>query len=274
MSNPQQPGQFGPPHDGNQGPSTPPGGQPPQTPPGGSPQQPYGQGPGTPPGGQPYGQQQPPPFGQQPQQPGQPGPGQPYGQPGQQPPFQGGPGQPGFQGAPPAKPGGKGKIVKLVVGIVVLIAVGIAAVVYFTKSPATANAGDCIKVNDASATDADVEKIDCGSADAIYKVGKKLDSGNATCPGANYDSYYTKSKSGGGFTLCLMLNAKDGECFDNVISGGGGKATRVTCGPGAEIQVVKVINGKADETACDGEAEGGVVYEEPPTTLCLKRVEA
>ncbi|MCG8916740.1 hypothetical protein L6E12_13155 [Actinokineospora sp. PR83] len=298
MSNPQQPGQPGPqgqpPH--GQGPGTPPGGQPqygqaPGTPPGGQPQygpgtppggQPqYGQAPGTPPGGQPqYGQA---PGGQPQYGPGTPPGGQPqYGQvpgtppqgvPGQQPPppFGQQPVQvdampPGPPPTPPKK--SKGRLIGLAIVAVVVVVIGILAVVNLTKSPASADAGDCIKVNNASTTDADVEKIDCGSAEAVLQVAKKLDSASAKCPEGNYQQYTSEGR-GSDFSLCLMLNAKKGECFNDLDSVA--KARKVDCA-GAQTEVLDVVEGKSDQEACAGapNTNNGRLYTEPARVICLE----
>ncbi|WP_051385763.1 LppU/SCO3897 family protein [Actinokineospora inagensis] len=239
MSNPQQPGQFGPP----QG-------------------QPFPQGPGTPPGGQPYPQQGPgtPPGGQQfPPPPGQ-APPPPFGQP-----------PVGYPAAPPqvapAKRGGGKKVLRIVLILIVLLVVGGGAVYYFTKSPATASVGDCIKINKASATNADVEKIDCGDPAALYKVGKKLDSSSSSCPS---DSDFTEFQQTGsnGYVLCLAYNVKKGDCVANYKDDE--KARKVTCGgSGSDLEVVDVIDGKADREGCADNVP--LVYNEPTKfTLCLK----
>ncbi|SDD27275.1 LppU/SCO3897 family protein [Actinokineospora iranica] len=306
MSHPQQPGQFGPPQPYHPGQPMPPGGQ--QPPPYGQPQQaqPYGQQPPPPYGqqpqqpgqpygqpqgpGQPYGQPQEPgqPYGQQPGQPyGQPqDPGQPYGQPGQPygqqpPPPYGQQPHPGFPPAPPEGGGGapksKAKVIRLVVGLVVVAAIGIAVFAFSGTSAASAEPGDCIKVNSADANDADVEKIDCAKPEAVYKVGKKLDSSVGDC-GEFYEEYSERRtgrrSSGKSFKLCLMLNAKEGDCFDNVVgTNTAGKAVRVSCAGGsAEVKVAAVINGKADENACSRDVDSAYIYSQPATTLCFKRV--
>ncbi|HVK25155.1 MAG TPA: hypothetical protein VM677_27675 [Actinokineospora sp.] len=259
MSNPQQPGQFGSPQGG------------------GDPQQPFNQGPGTPPGGQ-----QPPPFGQQPQgqpfpgqqpPPGQPFPGQqpPQGQPfpGQQPPpFGQQPVQPGM--VPPPPPAKKGKLAKIILGLVVLLVLGGVGFYQFTKSPASANVGDCIKVNSAGATDADVEKIDCGKPEAVYKVAKKLDSTSADCPEGSYDKY-TQSKGSSGFSLCLMVNAKQGECYADIQDVE--KAKKVDCGdPAATFEVLQIAEGQTEPTACTAEGvNDGFIYTDPKVVICGKR---
>lgn len=288
MSNPQQPGQFGPPPGGpqppfNQGPPTPPGGQ--QSPygrqPGQQPPQPYGQQPppfGQQPGQQqaPYGQQpdqQSPPFDQQPGQQQPPygrQPQQPYGQ--QPPPFGQEPVQPGF--VPPPSGPNKGKIIKLVVILVAIVAVGIGGFLAFNKSAASADVGDCIKVKDASATNADVEKIDCAKPEAVFKVAKKLDSASATCPTADNSSYleYEQSgrRGGGGFSLCLMLNTAKGECFTDLTKAA--EARKVPCSdPNVKFEVLEVVEGKNDPEACTAEGvNDGFMYAEPKMTICGK----
>ncbi|SDI53216.1 hypothetical protein SAMN05192558_108408 [Actinokineospora alba] len=294
MSNPQQPGPFGSPQGGpqppyNQGPPTPPGGhQPPPygQQPGQQPPPPYGQQPGQqpPPFGQqpgqqpppfgeqagqqqpPFGQQpgqQPPPFGQQPQQ--------PYGQ--QPPPFGQEPVQPGF--VPPPSGPNKGKTIKLVVILVAIVAVGIGGFFAFNKSAASADVGDCIKVKDDSATNADVEKIDCTKPEAVFKVAKKLDSAAATCPTADnsmYLEYEQSSRRGGsgGFSLCLMLNTKVGECFTDLRKSA--EARKVPCGdPSVKFEVLEVVEGKNDPDACTAKGvDDGFMYAEPKMTICGK----
>ncbi|MBC6447179.1 LppU/SCO3897 family protein [Actinokineospora xionganensis] len=285
MSNPQPPGPYGPPPGGpqppyNQGPPTPPGGQ--QPPYGQQPPPPYGQQPGQqpppfgqqpghqpPPFGQqppPFGQQpgqQPPPFGQQPQQPDQ-----PYSQ--QPPPFGQEPMQPGF--IPPPSGPSKGKIIKLVVILVAIVAVGIGGFFAFNKSAASAAVGDCIKVKNDSATNADVEKIDCTKPEAVFKVAKKLDSASANCPKDSDYMEYEQSgrRGGGGFSLCLMVNAKVGECFTDLRKSA--EARKVPCGdPKVKFEVLQVVEGKNDPEACTVKGvDDGFMYAEPKVTICGK----
>lgn len=264
-----QPPQGGP---GGGGYGPPPGGQPGQ--PGQPYGQPYGGQPQTPPGGQPYGGPQTPPGGQPPQTP--PG-GQPYGgQPQQGQPFGAQPpgGQPpaAYPTPPPpdpaAKPGKGGTIAKIIGGIVVLgILVG--GFLYFQgKSASSAAVGDCIKVNNASATNADVEKIDCNSAEAMYKVGVTKDDSAASCPSDTYVSYTEE----GSLLLCLQLNVKEGECIHETTT----DDKRVDCGsPDASYKVAKVIKGKDDANECGAEnAENALTYPEPALTICRVAADA
>ncbi|GAA4415489.1 hypothetical protein GCM10023148_11880 [Actinokineospora soli] len=289
MSNPQPPyGQQPPP--GGPYPGTPPQGQP--YPPQGQQYPPQGQQPyqGTPPHGQPYPQQgqqpypgtppqgqQYPPQGQQPY-PGTPPQGQQYGGPppqgepyGQQPPPPTGqpfPGAPPEGGVPPKK--SNAKLIRAIVVIVGILIVGGVGVYFFTKSPASAAVGDCIKVNKASATDANVEKIDCGKPDAVYKVGKKLDSSTGSCPDGDYTEY-SQTGRGSGFTLCLTVNVTKGDCLTGLDSPE--KTKKVPCGGGdVELEIVEVLAGKTDVAECEG-VEGavdGLTYSEPASVVCVK----
>ncbi|GAB2988301.1 LppU/SCO3897 family protein [Saccharothrix stipae] len=275
---PQQPG-WGPPSS-PQGFPAPPPGQP-------YPQQPYPQ-PGYPqqPGYQPMPgyQGQPPQYAQpqyaqpqyqQPQyqqqgfpQPGRQQPG--YQQPGYP------TGQPGHpqQQFPPPPAKGTSRGAKALVAVVALGIVGIviAGIIANVTGPSGAEAGDCIKVISASVADADVEKVECSSPDAAFKVAANLDSSTDACPDGDYAEY---SDSGGrrsdGFKLCLMLNAAEGECFKQEGSIVAGKTTKVTCDSSATYKVAKVIAGRADENGCES-GDTVSVYSQPATTICLSEV--
>ncbi|MGH3879658.1 MAG: LppU/SCO3897 family protein [Actinophytocola sp.] len=258
-----QGGPYGPPG----GPYGPPpgGGRPPQTPPGGGQ---YGQQPYGPPGGQPQ-------YGGGPGGPG--GPGGQYGGPGGQfggPPPQTPPGgQPfgqepaeGFGPTPPAAPTPKkrpSKVVRIVATAV--IALVVAGVVLWMQrdAPASAKAGDCIKVNDAAK--ADIEQIDCASKEAVYKVAVTRDDVAAKCPNDNYLEY-TETGSGD-LKICLVLNAKQGDCFQENTQ----DHTRVECtSPKASFQIAKVVQGSEDAKQCGAEnAAAALTYPEPKMTLCL-----
>lgn len=276
----QQPGQGQPGRYGQQ-----PGGY------GQQPTQPHGQRPyGQPPYGQqqPYGQPQP--YGQQ-QPSGQP---QPYGQPGG-----------GYEPPPPPR-NNKTAIIIVVVAVLVLIGAG-AGVFILTNnddgpndasgSPTSSQAppsdesdpageptedttedipvvpgsavdaevGDCIKVNNASATNADVEAIDCADPLAVYKIAVKEDDDTATCPG---DDYVTYSEAGQ-LLLCLMLNAEEGECFNETPQ----EDKRVDCGsPDASYRVSAVHEGVEDVNRCGADSPYALSYPEPPLTICRTTV--
>ena len=232
----------------------------------------------------PYGAPQPPQYGrptpqqgwgQPPQQPTpqgwappqQPGFGQqpPYGPPGVQPAF----GQPAFgqplPPMPPAKKGG-GKV-KLVITLVVVVGVLVGGYFLNKSAPASANPGDCINIVSASIVDPKIEKVDCGSTDAAYKVALNLDSASDKCPEGDYGSYSESGRRSSGFTLCLMLNAAEGDCFKTEGNFVSGKTTKVTCGADASYKVSKIVTGSVDKAAC-GSDGNELVYSQPATTIC------
>jgi hypothetical protein len=178
--------------------------------------------------------------------------------------------------APPPPPKAKGPLIVATVAITVVLGV----IVYIfvgnrhdgsTAAPTRASAGDCIKVNTASSVDADVAKIDCTSPDAVYKVGKRIQGADRTCPSDSYD-VYTQSGRGTGFTLCLMLNAHEGDCFAGV-TGAAATTKKVACtATGAEARVIDVVDGRAAEGACPAETGLALVYPEPGETVCLAEV--
>lgn len=291
MSDPNYPRQG--PYGGQQPP--PYGQQPPpygqrQPPPYGQP--PYGQ-PPTPPGGQqpppPYGQQLPP-YGQQPPRYGQQPlpyrePEPPYRE--QEPPYreqeppsyddqpqygdeqseyppppQDYPPAPAAQ--PPKKRGLPTWLVIAVAAVVVLVAAFFVIRALNKSSAEKAEPGDCIKVKSANQDRAEIERIDCGDPGAVLKVAKKLGNDTDQCPTPDYEKYYQSGGASSDFALCLMLNAKEGECFTNTSDLS--KLARADCA-GAEIKIAKVVD-KADETACD-QSSRPLVFPEPPTTFCL-----
>ncbi|MFD9031024.1 hypothetical protein ACFVZW_07740 [Streptomyces sp. NPDC059567] len=172
--------------------------------------------------------------------PPQPNPG-PYGQPGpyaQQPP-QGYPPQPGYgypqqqtyppqqhmqmqpppqqqqwtappQPAPPSRSGGIG-IMKILKGIGVVIVLIVCAVAYFASQDDAdhAEAGDCLK-NTGSTVSPDLQVVECGGAEATYKVVEVIpDTLDTTkCEGKSDVGYLEQTRggrrsSGKQFVLCL-----------------------------------------------------------------------
>lgn len=145
-----------------------------------------------------------------------------------------------------------GAVIAVIAGFVVL------AVITWTRGAVAAGEGDCVKVS--SAQDAQAERVDCGTREAAYRVGKKLENTSARCPEGDYTTW-----TGGDTKLCLVLNAKQGDCFR---SGPDRAAERVDCGAAADIEILKVVTGRVDKAEC---AEGNLfaTYAEPPTTVCM-----
>ncbi|RKT52296.1 LppU/SCO3897 family protein [Saccharothrix australiensis] len=269
--------------------TTPPDPSPHHPPPGGQPPPQPGWGQASPPHGHPAQpgprQGHPPPYQgpdqgypQQPGYPPQAGQGYPqqgYPQAGHPPPA----GPPGFPGpqpgypAPPAKkrtPGGA----KALIGVVGLLIVGIvvAGLIAGVGSPGRAAVGDCIKVKSASSTNADVETVDCASPDAAFKVAANLGSSTDACPSGDYSEYRDRGgRRSNGFKLCLVFNAKEGDCFKQEGTIVAGKTTKVTCDSSATHKVTKVV-GTQDENACAA-GETVFVYSQPATTICMVKTE-
>ncbi|WP_396135246.1 hypothetical protein [Amycolatopsis sp. A133] len=223
----------------------------------------------------PYG----PPPGGQPQQPhGQPGQfgTPPQGQPGQYgpPPGQFPPGQQGFPPAPPAPPK-RSTAKKLIlggIGLVVVIAVAAFLITTFMKSPATSNAGDCLTITEFTQGGDDPVKADCTDPKANVKIAKKLETASENCPGgssAGYDTYSVSGRSS--YKLCLMINAKQGDCLTNFTSQTKGYLKVPCTDPSKDGELVKVVTGQADKNVCEGtDATRVAVYPEPATTMCVK----
>ncbi|MEV4310971.1 hypothetical protein [Actinocrispum sp. NPDC049592] len=169
---------------------------------------------------------------------------------------------------PAAEPGDRpargSAVSKIVLGVVVAAITGLIVYAVSSDDRGTIDVGegDCIKI--VSAADAQIDRVDCGSTDAVYKVAKKLDSATGLCPAGEY----TQLTSGSSMKLCLMLNAKEGDCLRTETVGRNRTHERVPCGPSAEYRIVKVLPGTVDTKACE---PGNVVatYLEPPTTICL-----
>jgi hypothetical protein len=151
----------------------------------------------------------------------------------------------------------------VVAGVIGLIVI---AVANWGTSARAAGEGDCIKV--ISTSDAEAGKVECSAPEAIYKVAKKLDSAASRCPEGDYTEW-TGGKRTDTVKLCLMLNAKEGDCFKTTTSGGNESDERVACSS-ADFKVVKVVPDKADKAAC---AKGNLAatYSQPATTLCLTK---
>src|SRR6476469_195893 len=125
-----------------------------------------------------------------------------------------------------------------------------------------AQPGDCIKVNVASSTDADIEVVECSSDEAIYKVGTREESDTADCPNEQYVQYTEENQ----LLLCLQLHVTEGECL--VVSDL--QDQRADCAaPNATHRVIVVLDGVDDETKCGSDATEVITYPQPPLTVCL-----
>lgn len=151
--------------------------------------------------------------------------------------------------------------VVVVVGIVV-------GIIQFNSSPAGMSVGDCAKVT-GTTSDPNATKTDCSDSAANYKVAKKLSDTSDSCPSDSYDTYTETGSHSSDTKLCLMLNAKEGDCFSH-FTDQNAMTLKVSCSDSsAEIKITKVINGSANESACPNSS--GISYPDPATTLCATK---
>ncbi|ASR38010.1 hypothetical protein BAY61_26725 [Prauserella marina] len=178
-------------------------------------------------------------------------------------------GQPDFDGSARRK---RKRGISLRQGLPVVIVVAglliFGATRLFGDDVRNAEAGDCIYVAEyVEAPSRAPAVVDCGEEKANAKVAVTLSGDGESCPSRRYDQIHRQD----GNTLCLMINAKDGDCFAN-ISSPTEAYTRVACtDPSAELEVVKVVADTTDpDVACaNTKATDGIVYPEPETVMCI-----
>ncbi|MFC4852069.1 LppU/SCO3897 family protein [Actinophytocola glycyrrhizae] len=165
-----------------------------------------------------------------------------------------------------------------VIGVLVLVFGGIAAfvVVKLLNPPAPAySAGDCVQVVEGGRYDAAVEKVGCAEEAALYEVGVYLDDPDEECSSDAYSSYKQTGGNQQEYKLCLMINAAEGDCL-RVPTIAMGEEKKVACtSEEANRKVTRVIEGTADQSACDPEsAQDARVYPNPKRTVCIGPVGA
>lgn len=195
------------------------------------------------------------------------------------PPYGGAPGQPGAPYGPSPKGNGR-TIMWVVIGIVVAVLVicggSVAALVAFGGG-AVRDAIDDAKSEIAEADDADAPsvgecvyfsrdglndehtEVDCDDAQASHEVVD--DDGDC---GANETTYeITRGSSDTVADLCLVLNARKGDCFDI------NEETKVPCADHrGETTVVEVAGVDRAGTTCRGAAQP-LEYADRDLVLCL-----
>jgi hypothetical protein len=138
-----------------------------------------------------------------------------------------------------------------------------------TRGANEANVGDCVKVVKGG-VDAELEVLECGTPAAIYRVALELDM-RERCPKGSYTEYSIIGL--GGWTLCLALDARPGQCFTNDFEG----FVATDCAT-ADFTVESVLTGTADREACPppppdvGIHFRPLVYPTPPLTICLAAI--
>jgi hypothetical protein len=136
-----------------------------------------------------------------------------------------------------------------------------------SKGANEANVGDCVSVVKGG-MDAELEVLECGTAEAVYRVGLELESGQQ-CPEGSYAQYSAGTVNA--WSLCLVLNATPGQCFKNDFLRGFAAADCAS----ADVKVESVLPDKADPNACPPPPPNKIllvkplVYPTPPLTICL-----
>jgi hypothetical protein len=149
--------------------------------------------------------------------------------------------------------------------LVVVLSAGAFAVNYFTGTDG-AKVGDCLVVSEFTSK-ADPKQADCAGAEANVKVAAKVDE-NASCPEGTYDEYSQTGRIS--YKLCLMVNAKQGDCLANFTSATSGYKKVPCSDPAKDAEFVKVVDGQADRALCEGtEATNALTFSTPPTTMCV-----
>ena len=167
----------------------------------------------------------------------------------------------------------------VVAGILLLIGQGVILVGLGNSTATGAQVGDCFAITDVRGAPSassglsrvQAERADCSRADAIYRVAERLSDVSGACPTDSYTPFVWKG-IGQDFKLCLGYNVAAGDCFEESAQ----LRSKIACStrPGeGRIQVLKVVTGVADESACDSLERRDVfagVYPVPdPVTVCF-----
>ncbi|MEU4342498.1 hypothetical protein AB0H00_14710 [Nocardia sp. NPDC023852] len=186
------------------------------------------------------------------------------------------PQQPGYPvggfpppGQPPRRSGGGSGIGKVFLALGALLVIGLlvfGARTVLRSDGEKIEIGQCARLS-GSTVKAEFATKECSDPDANYVVAQRIDGANKDCPTKDYASYYQTGRND--YTLCLRLNAKEGDCIK---SGFLGASTKVACGSTADFKIGRVVRGTADKSACGSRATENetIVYPKPdPITLCL-----
>ncbi|WP_149257470.1 hypothetical protein [Actinomadura sp. K4S16] len=137
--------------------------------------------------------------------------------------------------------------------------------------------GDCLEAEGRGGKTGytgDFRIVACSAPTAAYRVA--MLGGHLGCDDNTYGETVSSGARGGRY-LCLMLNAKVGDCFHQEVGFPAGKATKVACGPSATYRITAVVPGRTDPTLCGPDVnplEGepakpmALVYPRPPVTMC------
>jgi hypothetical protein len=163
---------------------------------------------------------------------------------------------------------GSGLLKRLVVATLALLAVGFFVIGCSSKSEtAKAEAGTCIEIKKASATDADTEPLDCADNKATYKIFSTNETETA-CPSDAYTTYTETRGSDTTAYLCLYENLKEGSCYSqdtltNILG-------YAECSdPSAKFKVTTKEEGTEDESICAADDVQYLKFPDPKLTYCL-----
>lgn len=176
------------------------------------------------------------------------------------------------QPPPPAKSGGLAKSALLKVGGVVvalLIAGGVYFFQYAQAKVSAPDVGECVQVTGTS-TDAEIESLDCDSMDASLKVVG--DDGNCDETEINFTSVITGR--GGERTaadLCLDVNAKAGDCFEQPGMDPPAKVECSKAGGATAFKVAFVSDTSSDKSQCPKKSVA-VANKTRDTLICIAEV--
>lgn len=127
-------------------------------------------------------------------------------------------------------------------------------------------AGACVDVTDNAAGKMTASVLDCGSAQADYRIVK---AGDAPQECAADNAGFTGTVAGAAANLCLVPNFAQGSCYADA---GKRPAKQVDCTAAeATFKVVKRIDGQADEMLCGADATQFRTIADPKATLCLAK---
>ncbi|MEQ4724868.1 hypothetical protein [Nonomuraea sp. B19D2] len=155
--------------------------------------------------------------------------------------------------------------------LLIAVAAGCAA----ADDPVNAQVGSCLQAlgKGGKTVRDDFRIVACSTPEAAYKVIKKGD----RCEDVT-NGYVQVGSRRTRIQLCLVLNAKEGDCFHQEIGFPTGKVSKVTCGPSATYRITKVSDGTADASVCGegvpswtrtpDELPHAIVYRHPALTLC------
>jgi hypothetical protein len=166
----------------------------------------------------------------------------------------------------------KTRWLRLLIPVVVLAVIGVVAIVQYTGSADSAKVGDCLTVTEFK-QGVEPSKAGCDDPAANVKIAAKLDTGSSKCPEGDYDEFsVTGSKS---YKLCLIVNAKQGDCLAGFFSDTAGYKKVPCTDPTADAEIVKAVTGIADQNQCEAtDATNVAVYSQPATTFCVKKKSA